>query len=223
MVVDLPGMIGSDHEKDTKQQIDSLVDEYLKKAKANNNIVLAVLDSTQASMFAQATTRKITEKGMIERTVGVLTRVDENKKGREIKTLRLRMLGDKEEIPQLCEQDSYSKCKKPSHGYYGVYNRDTEDDEGNVITAATSETVSSQVRVEEAWFAKTYEGDSELMQRAGIARLLAKLNSLLTQTIREKWLPSALRAVCSAGQQTAADLSKLGLPPCAEVGKIARE
>jgi hypothetical protein len=154
-------------------------------------------------MFSQDTTKRIKDHKMMSRTVGVLTRCDENKKPKDITRLRKRALGDEQELPALSP-----------HGYYAVYNRDTEDDEGNLIAGEGMATVKKQVEVEEDWFAQKYPNDTEVLKRAGIARLLAKLNFLLTQTIREKWLPSALGAVCKAGLLTSCSILELGQPAC---------
>ena len=204
-LVDLPGVVvcAADGEpEDMPQQTKRLVDEHIDQHGAHS-VFLAIVDATTAPNSA-AGMQILREKGMLDKTVGVITKCDELcTKQQKTKLLnRLAQTGD-------------AVVLEP-YGYVATMNApiDEEEDEGST----NMQKLQLQARKEPAWFAA--EGYQDLVNKgnATTQHLLSRVNTMFLRYVKDSWMPDTMQKLRDQHDELQKQNAELGLPPAYGTG-----
>lgn len=196
-LVDLPGVVVNPavgEPDDMPQQTKDLVNTHIEQHKAHSMFLCAV-DATTAPNASTAL-QLLREKGVLDKTIGVITMCDfalapqQKRKVRE----RLDQTGD--------------AVRLEPHGYVATVNTPIHN-----LGLTNMQRLERTAMAEPSWFAQHGYQDKMEAGQATSAALLDRCNTMFIDYITRSWVPTTLDKLAAERQRLQDANTALGLPP----------
>lgn len=198
-LVDLPGI--QLYPQDLCEQTTELVKSYLQ---GDDTLVLCVVDATIPSLDSSVAVKMVRDADKLPSTILALTKAD--------------LIRDEESIVEhiferVLSRSAESKELAGLAGCMAVVNRLHQDKVSLLEAEAAEEAIFNTLLEDpaEAYAPTTIQ--QQLRQNTTTAQLIAKLDRLFSEHIKQKWMPSVLESIEDTRRGIADQVGQLGLSP----------